>query len=226
MSPLANTERLRLRHLALCKDCRTGIYGYEVSLQACRVAGGLGDREWGSATFILSQGRTCTETGLAVFLEIIWLPLPPRHCAYGSLQPRERVRSGPRSQRWPMNVCPLQLCRSPKTSGWGLGVFCSPRMHRFYLEYWEGRGTSGSAPQTYSFACEINTALSQTLILTVKFCAVLGLLSCSSHHSISTHQFCTFYLGGCWALYPVPTSAALVLTQDNNCPLIYLFLQK
>lgn len=32
LSPLANTEPLRLRHLALCKDCRTGIYGHEVSL--------------------------------------------------------------------------------------------------------------------------------------------------------------------------------------------------
>lgn len=55
LSSLANTERLRLRHLALCKDCRTGIYGYEVSLQACSIASGLGDREWGSTTFILSQ---------------------------------------------------------------------------------------------------------------------------------------------------------------------------
>lgn len=74
LSPLANTERLRLRHLAQCKDCRTGLYGYEVSLQAGRVAGGLGDREWGSATFILSQAKTWAETGLAAFLEIILLP--------------------------------------------------------------------------------------------------------------------------------------------------------
>ena len=55
LSPLASTKLLRPRHLAPCKDRRTGIYGHEVSLQACNVASSLGDREWGSAAFILSR---------------------------------------------------------------------------------------------------------------------------------------------------------------------------
>ncbi|EDL04522.1 mCG20394, isoform CRA_b, partial [Mus musculus] len=39
LSPLANTEPLRLRHLALCKDCRIGVSGMSQSLRDAALSG-------------------------------------------------------------------------------------------------------------------------------------------------------------------------------------------